>query len=136
MAKFNDSVFDHDGRPVRDIPGEAHDLWDKHIAQTPQAYRSATVHFSRKIGAGALKIAHRLAKRIGYAVVDKEILEDIARDAQLSVQALTRFDERHAGKLAEFDLVINADHIKNSSCAASIIEEAFRKKFAGKIDPI
>jgi cytidylate kinase len=203
-------------------------------ARRPQTQRFATIHFSRKIGSGALEIAHLLAPRIGYTVIDRQILEHIARDAQLGDPAAAYFDERYPGRLSElasmffkgppirwddyfrhlfgavlalaelgptifvgrgahlimprhwvlsiriiasentrvqrlmrelnlnektarsvlrkmdseqhqffrrafgkhqadpseFDMVINCDYITNPSCAASIIEQAFRKKYA------
>ena len=40
--------------------------------------------FSRKIGGGALEIADLLAEKINYRVVDRELLEHIAQDKDLS----------------------------------------------------
>jgi cytidylate kinase len=65
-----------------------------------QANRSATIHFSRKIGSGALEIAHLLAPRIGYTVIDRGIMEHIAKNAQLRLQTAAYFDERYPGRLA------------------------------------
>jgi len=65
-----------------------------------QTNRSATIHFSRKIGSGALEIAHLLAPRIGYTVIDREIMEHIANDARLGLQAAAYFDERYPGYLS------------------------------------
>lgn len=61
-----------------------------------------TVCFSRKVGSGALEIADMLAERIGYRVVDQEILEHIANQAKLSEKTVAMFDERYPGKLGEF----------------------------------
>ncbi len=61
-----------------------------------------TVCFSRKIGVGALEVADVLAKKIGYRVVDREILDTIANEGDLSRQTVARFDERYPGKIAEF----------------------------------
>ena len=42
-----------------------------------------TIYFSRKIGTGALEIADLLAEKIGYRVVDREVLDYIAKSADL-----------------------------------------------------
>ncbi len=61
-----------------------------------------TICFSRKIGVGALEVADILAEKIGYKVVDREILEYIANQAKLSEKTVAIFDERYPGKLSEF----------------------------------
>ncbi|MEW6669099.1 MAG: cytidylate kinase-like family protein [Thermodesulfobacteriota bacterium] len=58
--------------------------------------------FSREVGVGAPEIAATLAERIGYRVVDRQILEYIAGQARLSEKTAAFFDERYPGKLAEF----------------------------------
>jgi hypothetical protein len=62
----------------------------------------ATICFSRKIGVGARDIADILAKRIGYRVFDREIVEHIANEGRLSEKTVTIFDERYPGRLNEF----------------------------------
>ena len=80
----------------------------------PQTQRSATIHFSRKIGSGALEIAHLLAPRIGYTVIDRQILEHIARDAQLGDPAPER---KNSPQRIE----------KNGQRTASIFSTGFRQ---------
>lgn len=60
-----------------------------------------TICFSRKIGVGALEIADILSKKIGYDVVERELLECIAKKAKLNEKTVTLFDERYPGKLKE-----------------------------------
>lgn len=60
-----------------------------------------TICFSRKIGVGALEIADLLAEKIGYAVIDREILEHIADEAKLDSKTVAVFDERYPGELDE-----------------------------------
>ena len=62
---------------------------------TPRLTHS--ICFSRKIGVGALEIADMLAEKIGFKVVDREILEHIASDANLRESTVSFFDERHPG---------------------------------------
>ena len=73
---------------------------EEKIRQRPEIF--PTLCFSRKIGVGALEIANILAEKIGYHVVDREVLEYIAKKAKLSEKAVAHFDERYPGKLHEF----------------------------------
>ena len=57
---------------------------------------------AREIGAGALEVADRLAQKIGWKVVDREILEHIAHNAHLSEKTVSLFDERYPGRITEF----------------------------------
>ena len=61
-----------------------------------------TICFSRKIGVGALEVADILAEKIGYQVVDREILEYIANQGSLSEKTVSLFDERYPGKIRAF----------------------------------
>jgi len=68
----------------------------------PEPVLPPTICFSRKTGVGALEVAHILAQRMGYKVVDREILEYIANRARLSEKTVSLFDERYPGKIREF----------------------------------
>ena len=79
--------------------------WEKGRLQMKKAgadKTSPSICFSRKIGVGALEIADILAEKIGYRVVDREILEHIAANADLSEKTVALFDERYPGKVNEF----------------------------------
>lgn len=58
--------------------------------------------FSRKIGVGALEIADLLSEKIGFKVVDREILEHIANDRKCKQSTIDTFDERHPGAMNNF----------------------------------
>ncbi len=80
----------------------------------------ATICFSRKIGGGALEIADLLAEKIYYRVVDRELLEHIEKDKDLSKKTIEFFDERYPGKMSELALMlfgeksfIMSDYVKN-----------------------
>ena len=64
------------------------------------------VCFSRKIGVGGLEIADILSKMIGSKVVDREILEHMARDSDLARKTIEIFDERYPGKMSELSAMI------------------------------
>jgi cytidylate kinase len=79
-----------------------------------------TICFSRKIGGGALEIADLLAEKIRYQVVDRELLEHIAQDKELSKKTVDFFDERYPGKMSELATMlfgeksfIMSDYVKN-----------------------
>jgi len=76
--------------------------------------------FSRKIGGGALEIADLLAEKIDYRIVDRELLEHIAKDKDLSKKTVEFFDERYPGKMSELAAMlfgeksfIMSDYVKN-----------------------
>ena len=79
---------------------DKHRLKTKNELPGPELYPS--ICFSRKIGVGALEIADLLADKIGYHVVDREIVEHIADRAELSEKAVDTFDERYPGEIQEF----------------------------------
>lgn len=60
-----------------------------------------TLCISRKLGVGAVEIADLVAQKIGYRVVDQQILQHIATTASLSEKTVAIFDERYPGKIAE-----------------------------------
>jgi len=62
--------------------------------------------FSRKIGVGALEIADLVAARTGLQVVDREILEHIAGDRELSRKTVDFFDERYPGVMNNFGAML------------------------------
>jgi cytidylate kinase len=55
------------------------------------------VTFSRKIGVGALEIADIVALKLGYKVADRELIEQIASQSNISEKAVDYFDERFPG---------------------------------------
>lgn len=57
--------------------------------------------FSRRIGVGALEIADLLAQLKQFRVVDRQLMEHMARDASLSMKLIELFDERYPGRLSE-----------------------------------
>lgn len=68
-----------------------------------------TICFSRKIGVGALEIADLLAPKIGYSVVDREMIEYIAKEKKLSEKTVAYFDERYPGKINELMSFLTAE---------------------------
>ncbi len=79
-----------------------------------------TICFSRKIGGGALEIADLLAEKIYYRVVDRELLEHMAKDKDLRKKTIEFFDERYPGKMSELASMlfgeksfIMSDYVKN-----------------------
>lgn len=60
-----------------------------------------TICISRKLAVGAVEIADIVAEKIGYRVVDQQILQHIATHASLSEKTVAIFDERYPGKITE-----------------------------------
>ena len=61
-----------------------------------------TICFSRKIGVGSLDLAHILAAKINYRVIDKEIVEFIAEKSRIDPKNVEIFDESHPGFVKAF----------------------------------
>jgi len=57
----------------------------------------ACIAFSRKIGVGALEIADIVARKLAYRVADRELIEQIASQGNISEKAVGYFDERFPG---------------------------------------
>jgi cytidylate kinase len=55
------------------------------------------ITISRKTGVGVLEIADILAHKLGYALADRTLIEQIASQADISEKAITFFDERFPG---------------------------------------
>ena len=81
--------------------------WDKDhqkidTEDTPPSKLFPTICFSRIIGVGAVEIADILAKKIGYRVVDRQILEHITNEIRLSNITSASFDRRYPGRISEY----------------------------------
>jgi hypothetical protein len=98
-----------------------------------------TICFSRKIGGGALEVADLLAERINYQVVDRELLDHIAKDKQLRKETIEFFDERYPGKMSELASMlfgeksfIMSDYIRNFISAVFAFADIGSAIFVGR----
>ena len=84
--------------------------WEKRRLESkkkkPKPKMPPTICFSRKIGVGALEVADILSQKIGYRVFDREILEKIASNANLSEKTVAIFDELYPGAMSEFSALL------------------------------
>ena len=67
---------------------------------------SPAICFSRKIGVGAMEIADILAEKIGYRVADREVIEHISNNSDLSIKTVDFFDEHYPGKMNELSALL------------------------------
>ena len=80
-------------------------IWESRKLAQEEAQRMAAASselapcmtFSRKIGVGALEIADMVALKLGYKVADRELIEQIANQSNISETAVAYFDERFPG---------------------------------------
>jgi cytidylate kinase len=63
---------------------------------------SPSICFSRIIGVGAVEIADILAKKIGWRVVERQILEHITGEMKLMDMTTMSFDEPYPGKMSVY----------------------------------
>jgi hypothetical protein len=79
--------------------------WGKKWIELNQQQLEGAMHpcicFSRKIGVGALEVADILGERLGFSVADREVIEHIAQDKNLTHKTVSFFDERYPGKVNE-----------------------------------
>ncbi len=89
------------------------DKWHREHDAKPSKAPSPICHpmvcISRQIGVGALEIADILAELIGYRVVDREIIEHMAKDTKLSEKIIDTFDERYPGWAGEFFTMLTSE---------------------------
>ncbi len=64
---------------------------------------------SRGIGVGALEVAEFLSERTGYRVIDKEIMEYMAKDSTLTEKIIEFYDERVPGKMRELLVALSIE---------------------------
>jgi cytidylate kinase len=101
--------------------------WNKNQADKKQDEKTpATYHnicFSRQIGVGALEIADLLSEIIHYRVIDREILEHMAQDTNLTQKIIEFYDERYPGKMSElFSMLINEKTFIKSDYARQLVK--------------
>jgi cytidylate kinase len=85
--------------------------WSKE--QSKKYSEKATLHpsicFSRQIGSGTLEIADLLAESIQYRVIDREILEHMAKETNITKKILELYDERYPGKMTELFSMLTSE---------------------------
>lgn len=52
------------------------------------------ITISKELGSGAVKLAQRLARRLGWQIFDKDLVEYIAREADVRTEMVETFDEK------------------------------------------
>jgi hypothetical protein len=113
MVDFNKDIEYVPGFYSITKPGAA-DLADRYIREWDEEQQKKekegiqpeklfpTICFSRIIGVGAVEIADILAKKIGYRVVDQQILEHITNEIKLVNITTSSFDKRYPAKMSEY----------------------------------
>ena len=107
--------------------------------QIEPAQIAPTICFSRKIGAGALEVADLLSEKINYRVADRELLDHMAKDKQISKKTIEFFDERYPGKISELACMlfceksfIMSDYIRNFISAVFSFADMGSTIFVGR----
>lgn len=97
------------------------------------------ISFSRKIGSGALEIADILSEKLQYRVADREILDYMSKDSEISKDTIAFFDERYPGKMSELASMlfgeksyIMSDYIQNFISAVFTFADMGETIFVGR----
>lgn len=61
----------------------------------------AVITISREFGSGGLAVARRTAERLGYSCLDRALVAEVSRMADVSEQEVERYDERGQGFMAD-----------------------------------
>jgi cytidylate kinase len=108
-------------------------------SQSEPAQIEPTICFSRKIGAGALEIADKLSEKLQYHVVDRDLLDHMARQKEISKETVEFFDERYPGKMSELACMlfceksfIMSDYIRNAISAIFTLVDMGSTIFVGR----
>ena len=104
-GKYVPGAYPKRKRSVEELVGHYVRAWESRQLSHEYAEKAATaaselppcIAFSRKIGVGALEIADIVAEHLGYRVADREMIEQIANQANISQKATAYFDERFPG---------------------------------------
>ena len=62
------------------------------------------ITISTRLGAGGLELAARLGERLGWRVIDKEILQEIAKTTHTRERILSHFDDHAVGAFEDYRL--------------------------------
>lgn len=68
------------------------------------------ITISRRMGSGARIVAGKLAEDLGWSLWDKEIIEAIAQDADVSRRVVEAFDEHTVSEIEAFTRSVLGDH--------------------------
>lgn len=69
----------------------------------------AIITISREMGSGGIPIAHQVAEKLGYALIDGDALKEVAGDYGLTLEALEQADEKPPAFVAGRDEQIEVD---------------------------
>lgn len=94
---------------------------------------------SRSIGTGALEVAEFLSKKTGYQVVDKEIIEHMAKDSSLTERLINFYDERFPEQMSELLVSLSIekkfaknDYIKQLATTVTALSHTEPTIFVGR----
>lgn len=62
----------------------------------------SVITVSRQPGSGGSALAHRLAKRLGYSLFDRELIEAVAKSAHMSAAVVETLDERSRNAVSDW----------------------------------
>jgi len=106
-----------------DWAGSQIEKWQKEEAERKNLNdfsQKNCICLSRGIGVGALEVAEFLSERTGYRVIDREIMEYMAKDSTLTEKIIDFYDERVPGKMRELLVALS---IKKKSYENEYIQQ-------------
>lgn len=80
-----------------------------------------SIAISREIGAFGAVIAREAAKRLGWSLYDRELIERVAQELHVPVNRLEAVDERHVGLLQECALLLSKSSVSESTYVSHLV---------------
>lgn len=77
--------------------------------ETGGACANPVITISRRMGSGARVVAEMLANELGWSLWDKDLIEAIAKDADVSKRVVEAFDERTMSEIEAFTRSVLGD---------------------------
>lgn len=86
------------------------ELARQRAAESGEPCAHSVVTISRRMGSGARIVAQKLAEELGWSLWDKELIDAIAQDADVSRRVVEAFDEKTMSELEVFARGALGDH--------------------------
>ncbi|ADK84819.1 conserved hypothetical protein [Desulfarculus baarsii DSM 2075] len=95
----------------------------------------AVVSISRQYGAGGVKLGMKLAERLGYQFVDRNLLGQVAEQANVSLKWVEEVEKEAGGLMARFvaEWARQHPHVRNIPDASTRFDETAYRAFLTRV---
>lgn len=91
------------------------------------------ITIAREPGSGGAPIAAAVAKKLGYELVDEQIIDQIASSTKRRKEIIKAVDEKHRSKIEDIiHSVLNAEYIDDSAYVTELVKVILAYSYKGK----